>query len=299
MAKGVGPDPNLRGIALIVESEPLEDDQPGEFDVHGQQHRLIRTQIRVQKKGQMIRCERADGTPMLIRGPDFVWTWDEGGVPIKWPGTRNLFHGPAYALTHRRELDEWSGNDFTTPTGPVVATRFLDRGAWQVELAPPSHKPFPLSLIVDADTGLVLSQRNEGFGSVTEWQQLEVGADLSDDLFDWQGESRPPPDRTADHERDMAVRREWLSGQGIHALTLSLPAELMPHEWSEDGSFLASVEVGLHATLLRRPQSREPWQTRLGWQRRYEWRSGNWDWLLATDVDISENLLEQLKAQLP
>jgi hypothetical protein len=83
----------------------------------------------------------------------------------------------------RRELDEWKGDDFTRPAAPPAARTFLERPAWEVILLPPDHKPHPVTMIVDAVTGLVLSQRNTAFTSAIEWTRLEVGVALQDDRF--------------------------------------------------------------------------------------------------------------------
>lgn len=44
-----------------------------------------------------------------------------------------------------------------------------------VELAPPEHKAYPIQLVVEAQTGIVLEQRNEGFGTVDVWVEFVVG----------------------------------------------------------------------------------------------------------------------------
>ncbi len=111
-------------------------------------------------------------------------------------------------LLARRDLGDFAGDDFTRPTGPVGATTFLGRTAWTVELAPPDHKPFPLQLVVDAETGLILQQRNDGFGSVDEWIEFVVGEPIPPDLFVWDGPARTVHDEQvrmhAAHEADDA-----------------------------------------------------------------------------------------------
>src|ERR1019366_10789939 len=106
----------------------------------------------------------------------------------------------------------------------------LARAAWSVELAPPAHKPFPLTLVVDAETGIVLQERNDGFGSVTEWVEISFGSELSEDLFVWTGESLEPHDWGVDREREMASRRDWLPERGVGGPPGAVEAAVGPHE---------------------------------------------------------------------
>jgi hypothetical protein len=62
---------------------------------------------------------------------------------------------------------------------------FLGRAAWEVELAPPAHKPFPMQIVIDAHSGLLLREANQAFDTYNEWAELDTDADLPDDLFTW------------------------------------------------------------------------------------------------------------------
>ena len=300
MALGNGPEPSLRGLARSRDVSPVEDDEPADLEIPGQgRFRLSDGRVRVFKRGNLVRRERMDGRPFAIQGADSTWVWEgDADLPTVFPRRSTFWGWPDSSLTQRRGMDDWGGDDFTQPTGPPTATRFLGREAWQVEVRPPPHKPFPLTLIVDAATGLVLQQRNDGFHSVTEWEELEFDVTLPDELFVWDGDSRPPPDHRAEHEADMARRRQWLDGNGIGPLHLTLPVELMLHEQVDDGTFHASLHAGINGSLARRLHSDEPWDTTRNWPHVHQWTSNGWDWWLGTDLPMSEELLGEIKARL-
>jgi hypothetical protein len=299
MALGDGPEPSLRGTVRSRDVRPADDDEPADLEIPGQgRFQLREGSVRVLKRGILVRRERPDGRPFVIQGADTMWIWEGANtVPTAFPRGTAAWGWPDSPLTQRRGMGDWGGDDFTQATGPPTQTRFLGRDAWQVELRPPPHKPFPLTLIVDAATGLVLQQRNDGFHSVAEWEELEFGVDLADELFTWEGESQPPPDHRAEHEADMARRREWLQRNGVGALSLTLPVELMVHEQSDDGAFQASLRANLDGSLARRRHSDEPWALFMNWPHMHRWSDGEWDWWLGTNGPLPEELLAAITSQ--
>jgi hypothetical protein len=201
----------------------------------------------------------------------------------------------------RPSLSRWDGTDFTRPTGSVEAVEFLDRPAWAVELAPPSHKPYPLQLIVDAATGLVLRQANAGFGTYTEFVSLQLDADLPDELFVWDGAAHLPADREAEHERDMANRRAWLASRGITELPLAVHPELVANEWDdESGAFHVSFSTNVHGSLARRSRSGDPWPEldHQNWPYTYRWSDARWDWFLGCGTELGAEQLTALRSGL-
>jgi len=301
MALGDGSEPSLRGVARSRDARPVEDDEPADLEIPGHgRYRLSEGRARVFKRGNLVRRERMDGRPIAIQGVDSLWVWDgDADIPTVFPRRTTFWGWPDSPLTQRRGMDDWGGDDFTQPANRPTPTRFLDREAWQVELRPPPHKPFSLTLIVDAVTGLVLQQRNDGFHSLAEWEELELGVVLPDELFVWEGQTQQPPDRGAEHEAEMGRRRQWLESQGVAALNLTIRSELMLHEQSADGTFYASVQAGLNGSLARRPRSVEPWDITMNWPHMHRWTSAHWDWWLGTNEPMTEDLLAEIKGQLP
>ncbi len=272
MALGDGPEPSLSGIVHVREVEPDQDQVDAEL-AGAPPVRITDEQHRVFKRGSLVRRERLDGRPMAIFGEDTKWIWLNGdGASDDLPRLGDLGMGrPAGGAS--AAIDAMGeGDDFTHPTGPVQATTLLGRAAWSVELAPPSHKPFPLTLVVDAATGIVLQERNDGFGSVKEWVEISFEAELSEDLFVWSGDSLEHSDGRAEHDREMARRRAWLVAQGIGTPRLSVEPDFMPHVWDDaSGEFEATLHFNLAASVVRRRRSDADWDTRNNWPHEYRW----------------------------
>jgi hypothetical protein len=186
----------------------------------------------------------------------------------------------------------------------VAETEFLGRRAWAVELAPPSHKPHPLQLVVDAATGVLLRRTNEGFGTVEEWTELQLDPDLPDELFAWDGPVRPLPsdaEQEAELEAELAQRAAWLTQRGLATLPLPVDCDVSLHEWDdESGSFYASLQADVVGTLMRRPHSDARWPEPETTRSSHSWRwsDGTWDWFLATELPLSESSLTTIKARL-
>ena len=206
-------------------------------------------------------------------------------MPLLSPRQALQFAGRGTGLLARREAQALLGDDFTRPTGSVGSTSFLGRPAWTVELAPPVHKPHPIQLVVDAETGIVLQQRNDGLGMVDEWTELVVGETFDAALFRWDGPVRSRQDgqveRRRQHEADLVRRRDWFEAN-VAGLPLLVELELsvLVHEWDEDtGAFQASLGESFLGSLARRPRSDMKWE--LGWSGNPQrWSDDRWDWAI-------------------
>jgi hypothetical protein len=259
---------------------------------------------RVWRSGRRVRLERPDGRPSLIVGEQRCWQFrGDDPVPVESPNRAVVYQGNGTQLLHRREAGEFTGDDFTRPTGPVGETTFLGRPAYTVELAPPAHKPFPIQLVVDRETGLVLQQRNDGFGAVDEWTEFVVGEEAEDQLFHWDGPARSEADERAEHERewqaDLAERAEWFRANvGPLPLRLELDLSVHVHVYEPDGSFEASIGESHLGALARRPSSAEDWP--LSWSEiQHRWSADGWDWALSIYHDqLTEAGLTRLKQAL-
>lgn len=263
---------------------------------------------RVRRRGHLARTDNEDGTPQAIQGePGSWWGFDTGEV-VYMASNQHDQHAVIGGLDvggYRPSFERWEGTDFTRPTGPIRPTTFLGRNAWLVELAPPSHKPHPLQLTVDAETGLIVRKTNEAFGMLSEWVSVDFDADLADDVFEWRGaaisQSVIRERAKADHDRDMAHRSEWLRSRGLSDVALTAHGELFVHEWDDaTGSFYGSVNFHAHATLIRRAVSDEPWAEpgTVNAEHVYRWSDQHWEWFYAPSSPLTETELAELKAAL-
>lgn len=292
-------------IMLMVFGDGTEDAFVGEVSVHDPEQRPEDYGYRVYRRGVLSRREALDGQLHFIDGEDYQWVRYAGDDEFTaLPRGSHRFAAPIGGLSvggSRPSLSRWDGNDFTRMTGPAEATEFLDRPAWAVELAPPAHKPYPIQLVVDAQNGLVLRQANAGFGTWTEFVALQLGVDLPDELFVWDGPVREPRHREAEHERDMANRRAWLAARGITELPLAVGPELMPNEWDDDtGAFQVTFSTNVNGSLARRPHSDEPWPEldSQNWPHHYRWSDARWDWFVGCDIELDPDRLAGLRAGL-
>ena len=308
----LGPDDRPDTVRGVVRSRSTwEVDDDAELDsARGQtetRHPVLgrmfvqESTARVARHGERVRLERPDGSTAVIFGADTIWTFGDDAEPTAYPRATNSFGFAGQDVVRRPSLGRWDGTDFTTLRGPIEAVELLGREAWSFELAPPAHKPYPLQMIVDAESGVVLRQANRDFGSEMVWESIEIGVDLPESLFGWDGPTREPVrrDATAEHEREMAERRAWLDARGITAVPLAIEPKLLLHEWDDAGAFVASVELAARGSLVRRPRSDDPWEVDLSpAAHRYRWSDDRWDWHLAVDVAVDAEQLALLKVQL-
>jgi len=265
--------------------------------------------IRVWRDQHRLRIEEPDGRINLIVGDTTCWQFDrDHETPLASPRHALRYAGNGTELLTRRDPNEFTGHDFTRPTGPVAATTFLGRPAWSVELAPPEHKPHPLQLVVDAETGIVLQQRNDGFSTADEWVELVVGDSIDPALFTWDGPVRSAAGLQAEHEAehqsehqaDLQRRRRWFAEHVTSTpLRVELDLAVLVHVYDEtSGAFEASLGERHLGSLARRPHSDEPWE--LHWHEAgHRWSTARWDWALSFPGDQpSKDSVERIKRHL-
>jgi hypothetical protein len=261
--------------------------------------------VRVWRDGPRVRVEEPDGSPNLIVGDGASWSFDRiHDEPLKSLRAKVQYGFRGTGLLWRRDAEGFLGHDFTQPTGPIGASTFLGRPAWTVELAPPASKPYPMQLVVDAETGLLLQRRNDGFGTVDEWVEFVVGEEFEPSLFVWDGPSRSEADeqaaRMAEHDADMARRRAWVAENvSAQPLRVELDVDIQLHWWDgATGAFEASIADG-EGSLARRPVSADPWESH-GWrEHQHTWSDDRWDWeLTMRSMALAPGALEAIKRQL-
>ncbi len=175
-------------VRLMVDGPGREDQVLGVIRAHVDDDGGTTFLYQVARRGRLVRCTSLDGGVHMIAGHDTVWRRreDASGRIVERPRVGPAYPPDDYEFGTTRDTDErWEGDDFTIPTSPAQETTFLGRPAWEIELAPPPHKPEPMQIIVDRHTGLLLREANLAFGTFHEWIELDTDPDLSDDLFVW------------------------------------------------------------------------------------------------------------------
>lgn len=244
--------------------------------------------VRIWRDQAKVRVETLDGQPLFISDGANAWQFEQPGEPPRHGGAgRVRYIGTGRDLLFNRPAHDWLGNDYTRPTGSVCDAEFLDRPCWTVELAPPRHKDGALQLVVDAETGAVLAQRNDTAGIAVSFIEITVGEPIDPALFVWTGTVHSDVDRQHEHaaqrEADRATQLEWFR-QHVTERPLTVPVVLdlsVDHVRitdEETGAFEASLGGGLISGMLaRRPHSDQPWELRWHGTVRH-WRTGDFDW---------------------
>lgn len=256
--------------------------------------------------GDRFRLAEPDGRVTLICDGVTAWSFGEPDAPaLESPRDHVELGLTGTDLLVRSTAERWLADDFTRPTGAPVRTTYLGRDAWEVELAPPSHKPSPMQVVVDAESGMVLQQRNDAQGYVSEWSELTVSSTLDVELFTWDGPvvswDAQRRERHRELEAEQARRDGWALEQlGTESLVVSIEARLTVHRLEDDGTLYASLQpIG---SLLRRPASEEEWPEGdgdpEGDEPVHRWRADGWDWALHTWEALVDGSLEQLQVAL-
>lgn len=240
---------------------------------------------------------------------DGVTCWRFSGddpVPIAAPASAIRYSGNGTHLLTRRPANDYAGDDFTRPAGPVRHATFLGRPVSEVDLAPPPRKLGPLVVRVDVETGLVLYQRAAD-GSVDEWTEFEVGGPFDDSLFSWSGPSRTAEEEhrqsVARGDEERAQRQRWFR-ENVTAIPLRTHVRMdldvqYVHTYDDTGAFQASIgQRGLSGSLARRPRSAEPWELR--WSGPvHRWSTARFDWALSLhDLVLTPESLREIQSQL-
>lgn len=274
--------------------------------------------VRVWRDGRRVRVERPDGSPLHLCDGATAWKFDDAGAPPEYTAARRVrYGGPGAELLISRDAQEWlRSDDFTQPTGPVSEIEFLGRDCWAIELAPPSHKPAPIQIVVDRESGAVLHQGNEEFDVSVEFISIEVGGDIDDALFTWSGNALSMDERRereyeaerAAYRQAQASRLSWLeSGLGASAFTVRVPIELTITDVDEldeeSGSFSVRIRSGatphVDGQLRRRRHQSDQWHVGSTDSPVHRWTAAGYDWALSLyGLDLGPELLGQIQQQL-
>ncbi len=262
--------------------------------------------LSVWRDGARVRIERPDGTPVLISDGTRSWRFRGRDVPVQEPVDPLMFQGSGTELLVRRPAAEWVGDDFTQLIGTVEMTRRLGRSVYEFDLAPPAHKPHPLHMVVDAETGLVLLQGVPSNGSVDEWTEFEILDSLDDELFTWSGPSQSAEELVRrQREEGESARREHLTWfrDNVTAepltveTTITLEVTHVHEVDSETGTFSASLgDHRYSGSLSRRVHSEYVWAP---YPDARTWSSNGFDWVLAVrGVELSDSAFADLRRRI-
>ena len=260
--------------------------------------------VRVHKSGARYRVETLAGELLYIKGADRSWRFTPGrDVPtLVLHEDDDEYEGGSYGYAiERPSPTRWRGDDFTTPTGPLTRTMYLGRAAWEIEIAPPPHKPAPIVLTVDANSGMQLRWHSGRFGDVFRWTEIREVASHPDAMFEWEGEagwyvtgfSEVTEEDEAEERRMNAEAMASLSIAPV-AVTLDLPLHV--HTSDVSGEFSAGFSTSAYGTVQRRRRSNEPWDLDQNFEHQERWSDDRWDWCVASD-DMPEQLAS-IRAQL-
>lgn len=294
-------------IALMCFGEVEEEPFVGVLEIDRNYDGDRAGKLRVFKRQQYVRVEQMDGTPVVIRRPECSWNFGTSSAPPLFIDHENesvaFANSPGFDfLIGRPNVERWEGDDFSKPTAPAVRTTWLGREAWQIELAPPSHKPSPLVMTIDARTGMTLREQSVKFGLLGQYVELEVPADLDDALFTWDGPFRTTGQSLEENDEefrlDMEQRRDWLTDNFVPSIRFTAEAGIHLHEWHDDGTFQASFSTHGSGYIVRRLHSDEPWHIDANYPQSRRWSDATWDWCLGADEDMSPEEFEQVRAEI-
>lgn len=304
--------PELIILMCFGESEELPFSGIVEVDdryADGEDEPLPQT-VRVHKSGARYRVETLEGELLFIKGSEREWRFSPGAempVMITQEDDEGFEFGSyAYAIV-RPNPTNWRGDDFTTPTGPARHTTYLGRDAWEIELAPPPHKPAPILLTIDALTGMQMRWHSERFGDVFRWTEIEHDVVHGDELFDWTGECArswlfaeddAPEELREMIEREQRERAERLAALRMPDLHVELTAGPDLHAVEDDGSAHLSYDIEGFIVVERRPHSDDPWDHGSFPGESAEWSDGDIDWYVRVLDGVGPEQLASIRSQL-
>lgn len=211
-------------------------------------------------------------------------------------------HDPRHMIDGRQVVESLSErNDFSRPMGPAVETEIGGRLGWQFVLAPPAHKPSPLEVVFDDATGAVLEYRSQGGDYWETLTSFEVDVELDHGRFAWDGavDTEWVDDGQAQRRHaEMIDRHRWPSPTWWPT---GMPLDVLDGDVDE-GWFIGWLGDTSHRVLARwRPGASPVRLDRLigGISFQHRWERDGWDWVLATDEEITPDDLQRIIDSIP
>ncbi|MGW5524460.1 hypothetical protein [Gordonia sp. NPDC003950] len=269
--------------------------------------------VRMYRDGAKLAVELLDGTPLFRTDGETAWRWEQPGEPpLSGPARRLYYSGPGRQLMQVRPAGDWAGSDdFTRPTQrPIETVEFLGRPAWAVELAPPRHKPAPIGIVVDRETGAVVEERSDHFGLSSSYVEFEVVESIDPAVFAYEGPVASMEDRQEQMRREHEVaardQRAWFAAN-VGATHLSVPVrialdvEVVHTDGTDGGHVEASLRAdrgGSFGAVARRDRADTEWELRWS-EPGVRWSTADHDWALVIyGVGIDDDAVAALAEQL-
>lgn len=297
-----GPDLAVRGV--IRETRTEGDDITTFFGNFQPLWVDARDGCQVWRHGAKLRIESPEGLLVFITDGARAWDFSQDpAAPLAGTPAQVRHFGDYQLLLGYRDARDWQGEDFTRPTGPVQEVEFAGRQCWTVDLAPPEHKPHPLRIWVDVESGQMLGVRSEAGGEGQEFTDVVVGEEFDDALFAWDG-----PVTTIEEldERDRARRREREREQAAWFAEHVSAAPLRARAWIDftprfvnrqaSGAFDAHGDT---TAIARRPRGADGWDPDWGGNPRHTWSTPEWDWAAtAGQLELDDESIRDLQQRL-
>ena len=270
------------------------------------------TGVEVVMSGRRLRLADATGRLTMITDGTTAWSFDPetpDAPPRESPLDHVEFGLAGSDVLVRTTARSWLDHDAQDGPVPTAATH-AGRAAWALELTPPYRTHRAVQIVVDAETGMLLQQRDDERGHVIEWSDIVVGADLDPSVFTWDGPvvtwAQQLAEAQRDGERQQAqweqTRERWTLEQlGTKHVSITVVADLLVRDLDDDGTLHASLgELG---SVDRRPRSDSSWpevdrdNDDDGLVQR--WSDERWDWAVRTyDTPLTDASIEALRDQL-
>ncbi|WP_207390436.1 hypothetical protein [Rhodococcus sp. ABRD24] len=303
-----GPSLPIRGVIRKTENEPerinfaFAGDAPMFVGIGG-------GDVRIWRERSKVRVETLDGQPLFITDGITAWRFEQpDGPPLHSSAGRVRYLGTGGELLINRPAHDWLGDDYTRPAGPIETVTFLGRDCWAVDLVPPPRKTGLLRMVIDRESGAVLSEGNDTAETRVAYIELSVGDPVDPELFTWTGPTRDfdeeGRERAAVHRAERNEKREWFrTNVSDHLPNVRLAIPLRVEEVhtldEETGAFQASIAAGFTSGMLaRRPRSTEPWNLR--WHNTaHRWSTDDHDWaVMVHQAELDGDALAALQDAL-
>ncbi|MFK0245769.1 hypothetical protein ACIQUM_13795 [Amycolatopsis azurea] len=247
----------------------------------------------------------AGGEPLYISEVGAHWIFDRPGEPPSYEivhtgGPSSTHHSVATLCRHlvgRVWLDDYW---WEAPPPKISAGIRLGRPTWEYETEDEEL------VAVDAATGVRLFRRigSSESGHVVEFTDFTPDADLGDELFRWDGPTRPIPS---------TARFQELMEQPYSVRDAAMVRARIPRYWpggvgtrSSNGNWISgayqtvlTVPAGHHQVVVdQRPEDGEPFQPENGTEHVYSWNADGLRFTLVAGIELSEDDLTRVRESM-